>query len=57
VREACRKLIYRANERGGEDNITAILVKIEQEDLGEANTDPSFRTLANGADGAGPKAS
>ena len=57
VREACRKLIYRANERGGEDNITAILIKIEQEDLGEAHTDPSIRTLANGADGAGPKAS
>jgi serine/threonine protein phosphatase PrpC len=56
VREACRRLIFRANERGGEDNITAVLVKIEQEDLGEANTDPSFRVLANGADG-GPKSS
>jgi len=29
IREACRKLIQRANERGGEDNITAILIKIE----------------------------
>lgn len=29
VREACRRLIHRANERGGEDNITAILIKIE----------------------------
>jgi PPM family protein phosphatase len=29
VREACRRLIQRANERGGEDNITAILIKIE----------------------------
>jgi protein phosphatase len=29
VREACTKLIERANERGGEDNITAVLIKIE----------------------------
>jgi protein phosphatase len=50
VREACRKLIVRANERGGEDNITAVLIKIEQaEDISDANTDPAFRTLANGA--------
>ena len=32
VREACRRLIQRANERGGEDNITAILIKIENSD-------------------------
>ncbi len=31
IREACRKLIQRANERGGEDNITAVLIKIEEE--------------------------
>jgi serine/threonine protein phosphatase PrpC len=30
IRESCRKLIQRANERGGEDNITAILIKIEE---------------------------
>jgi protein phosphatase len=29
VRDACTKLIERANERGGEDNITAVLIKIE----------------------------
>jgi protein phosphatase len=29
IREACRRLIGRANEHGGEDNITAILIKIE----------------------------
>jgi len=30
IRDACRKLIQRANERGGEDNITAVLIKIEE---------------------------
>jgi protein phosphatase len=29
IREACRKLIQRANERGGEDNTTVIVIKIE----------------------------
>jgi PPM family protein phosphatase len=32
VRDACRQLIERANERGGEDNITAVLIKIEETD-------------------------
>ncbi len=32
VVDGCRKLIQRANERGGEDNITAVLVRIEAED-------------------------
>jgi len=35
IREACRKLIERANERGGEDNITAVLIHIEDESLGK----------------------
>jgi protein phosphatase len=30
VRTACTLLIERANERGGEDNITAVLIKIEE---------------------------
>jgi protein phosphatase len=30
IREACRRLIQRANERGGEDNITAVIIKIEE---------------------------
>ena len=34
LREACRKLIERANERGGEDNITAVLIHIEDVSLG-----------------------
>jgi serine/threonine protein phosphatase PrpC len=37
VREACRRLIQRANDQGGEDNITAILIKIENsEDASDA---------------------
>lgn len=31
IAEACRNLIARANERGGEDNITAVLIKIEDQ--------------------------
>ena len=34
IRDACRSLIERANERGGEDNITAVLIKIEEQDRG-----------------------
>ena len=30
IGEACRNLIARANEHGGEDNITAVLIKIEE---------------------------
>lgn len=30
LREACRQLIARANEHGGEDNVTAVVVRIEQ---------------------------
>ncbi|HEY2516469.1 MAG TPA: Stp1/IreP family PP2C-type Ser/Thr phosphatase [Polyangiaceae bacterium] len=37
IREACKRLIARANESGGEDNITAVLIKIEE--TGEA-TEP-----------------
>jgi protein phosphatase len=35
IEEACRKLIALANEHGGEDNITAVLIKIEEEPGGE----------------------
>jgi protein phosphatase len=32
VEDACRNLIAKANAHGGEDNITAVLVKIEESD-------------------------
>jgi protein phosphatase len=41
IREACRRLIQSANERGGEDNITAVLIKIE-DDVSLADTKPAF---------------
>ncbi|MBX3213132.1 MAG: Stp1/IreP family PP2C-type Ser/Thr phosphatase [Labilithrix sp.] len=31
IRDACAKLIARANEHGGEDNVTAVLIKIEDQ--------------------------
>ena len=34
--EACRRLIALANEHGGEDNITAVVVRIEEDPEGEA---------------------
>jgi protein phosphatase len=49
VREACRRLIQRANDRGGEDNITAILIKIEDADEAFETTLRMDRRLLNGA--------
>ncbi len=31
IRDACKTLIARANEHGGEDNVTAVLIKIEEQ--------------------------
>jgi protein phosphatase len=49
IRSACRKLIEKANDQGGEDNITAVLIKIEAApggvDVG-ATTEPEGRHTA-----------
>src|SRR6187402_2583141 len=37
IRDACAKLIARANEHGGEDNVTAVLIKIEAHEGGPAD--------------------
>lgn len=54
IREACSHLIARANEHGGEDNVTAVLIKIEE--LPDAPTEeiPAARKArASGADDSG----
>jgi serine/threonine protein phosphatase PrpC len=58
VTDACMRLIERANERGGEDNITAVLIKIEDAGILRpgASTPPlgaedAHRSSANGAEG------
>jgi protein phosphatase len=33
IREACTNLIAKANEHGGEDNVTAVLIKIEGQEV------------------------
>jgi hypothetical protein len=50
IRSACRKLIEKANDQGGEDNITAVLIKIEaSREPGDAPSDPNLaRTQAEG---------
>jgi hypothetical protein len=37
IRLACKKLIERANEQGGEDNITAVVIKIESKEAIETS--------------------
>ncbi len=55
VREACRKLIQRANEHGGEDNITAVLIQHRRARTGTRSTanpateSASARTTAEAA--------
>jgi PPM family protein phosphatase len=53
VRDACVRLIERANERGGEDNITAVIIKIE--DVG-AGLREAGHSSANGSGGPGTTA-
>jgi len=52
IRDACTTLIAKANEHGGEDNITAVLIKIEE--LPDAPTEemPAARTRIGASSGA-----
>jgi serine/threonine protein phosphatase PrpC len=57
IREACHKLIQRANERGGEDNITAVLLRLEDPEPASTNApdpakgdDSGGRHRANGTE-------
>jgi len=48
IGEACRNLIARANEHGGEDNITAVLIKIEEQIDSSTEEIPSLDRSALG---------
>jgi PPM family protein phosphatase len=49
IRLVCKKLIERANEQGGEDNITAVVIKIEPRDAIETtDTERGGRPLGAG---------
>jgi serine/threonine protein phosphatase PrpC len=50
IREACRKLIQRANERGGEDNITAVLIQLEEPEHDTAGKPDSGEAASGDAD-------
>ena len=54
IRDVCRLLIQKANEQGGEDNITAVVIRIETEEGQETNSSPpsehSAPTVMPGAD-------
>jgi serine/threonine protein phosphatase PrpC len=56
IRDACRKLIQRANERGGEDNITAVLIKIEEIEEPKIDEGPADSTRADGRTDPAPPA-
>ncbi|HET7541614.1 MAG TPA: Stp1/IreP family PP2C-type Ser/Thr phosphatase [Polyangiaceae bacterium] len=58
--DVCRKLIALANEHGGEDNITAVVVRIDpgaEDGLGPNDTLPLPVTVARGPQGSLPDAS
>ena len=51
IRSACRKLIEKANDQGGEDNITAVLIKIEAaRDPVDLASDPDLARTTSGVD-------
>ncbi|WP_394827009.1 Stp1/IreP family PP2C-type Ser/Thr phosphatase [Pendulispora albinea] len=51
ISEACRKLIEKANEHGGEDNITAVLIKIEERDDEDSVSSETEKTPVPPEDG------
>ena len=57
IGEACRNLIARANEHGGEDNITAVLIKIEEQVDSSTEEIPSLDRAGVGRGRGGVSAS
>jgi protein phosphatase len=49
IRTACKRLIEKANDHGGEDNVTAVLIRIEpaREPADQANDPELARTIAS----------
>jgi len=48
IREACKKLIQKANESGGEDNATVVLIKIEEApDNAEESADNNSKPVSS----------
>lgn len=45
VQDACRILIERANAHGGEDNVTAVLIRLEEVDVLPTEIDPLGETV------------
>ena len=41
LHEACRRLVALANEHGGEDNITAVIVRIEADESASDDATPA----------------
>jgi protein phosphatase len=53
IREACATLIAKANEHGGEDNITAVLIKIDDAPEGATDEIPAARAKAPSSSSSG----
>jgi PPM family protein phosphatase len=47
IREACKKLIQKANESGGEDNATVVLIKIEEAPEGATDDAQSDKPVSS----------
>src|SRR3954468_19236990 len=50
IRDACGQLIARANEHGGEDNVTAVLIKIEEQPEATENVPGRVKVRTQGSD-------
>lgn len=56
IAEACRRLVALANEHGGEDNITAVIVKIEESNSTIEMTEPTPAATASSGSEPSPSA-